>query len=109
MGIKAKDVAKKLDKYEELKELVEDIEGILSLIEEAEKKEKEVDIVATKASSYTITTTTAWVSNYADEHLTPYTTISINRNITSLIKDDIKKSLRKNLVEIEKQIDKLEI
>lgn len=108
MGMKAKRVSEKLEEYKKLKKLAEDIKNVLSQIEKAEKKKKDeqISVYATTGSLvWPSSNITAWSSNGE----LVYTTISINSDIISLIKDDIKDLLEKNLVEIEKQIDKLEI
>ncbi len=109
--MKAKDVAKKLDEYDRLELLAENIESVLSEIEEAEKKEREktsVTSVTSVTSGMIDCTTTAWPSDIT-YHQPIFTTISINKEITFLIKDDLKDLLKKRLVEIKDKMDKLEI
>lgn len=106
--MKAKRVSEKLEEYKRLKKLAEDIKKVLSQIEKAEKKKKDEQI-----SVYATTGSFVWpssnITTWSSNGELVYTTISINSDIISLIKDDIKDLLEKNLVEIEKQIDKLEI
>ena len=112
MGMKAKRVSEKLEEYKRLKKLAEDIENVLSQIEKAEKKKKDeqVSIYTTTGSFvWPVDNATTWSSDITISGKPVYTTISINSDIISLIKDDIKDLLEKKLVEVKNKMDKLEI
>jgi len=110
--MKAKRVSEKLEEYKKLKKLAEDIKNVLSQIEKAEKKKKDEQIsIYTTTGSFVwpADNATTWSSDITINGEPVYTTISINSDIISLIKDDIKDLLEKKLVEVKNKMDKLEI
>jgi len=111
--MQVKKVSEKLEEYKILKKLADDIEKVISTINEVDKKEPKQDICSAYTSGsflWPSSNIATWSSNtpYVGG-VSPYTTISINSDIISLIKDDIKDLLKKKLVEIKDKMDKLEI
>jgi len=97
--MKAKDVSAKLDEYKKLKALAKNIEDVLSDIEKAEKKEKSLMLTP-------FPITLSWLSI---ENESQCTNISMNSDVTSEIKNDIKNALIARLAEINKKMSAIEI